>query len=114
MADELEPSLSVEDSKVENLGVHDFLVTAADVDGFDEILVPGDEGYVDSDMQDPAAGLEVSFDALDSSLLPVPSIDLTSVVKTRRVLATGEVDYDIRFNVTDIGADRYEVAFVKQ
>jgi hypothetical protein len=114
MADELVPNVSVEDSKIENLDVHDTLVSAADVDSFDEILVPGDEGYIDSDMQDPAAGLAVSFDALDSSLLPVPSIDLTSVVKTREVLATGEVVYDVRFNVTDIGADRYEVAYVKQ
>lgn len=114
MADELVPKVTVEDSKVENLDVNDTLVAAADVDGFDEIFVPGDEGYVDSDMQDPAAGLEVSFDSLDSTLLPVPGIDLTSIVKTRRVLATGEVVYDVRFNVTDIGADRYEVAYTKQ
>jgi hypothetical protein len=126
MADDLAPKLVIEDSKAENLDLNDAVVEEVDVDSFDDELVPGDyfnfgtanmpiiEQYIDPDLADPAADLTVSIDSNDPQFLPVPSIITSSIVKTRRVLATGEVVYDIKFNVEDVGANSYEVAYVKQ
>ena len=126
MADDLAPKLVVEDSKADNLDLNDAVIEAVDVDSFDDELVPGDyfnfgtknvpivEQYIDPDLANPAADLTVSIDSNDPQYLPVPSIITSSIVKTRRVLATGEVVYDIKFNVADVGADSYEVAYVKQ
>jgi hypothetical protein len=126
MADDLAPKLVVEDSKADNLDLNDAVIEAVDVDSFDDELVPGDsfnfgtvnipivEQYIDPDLADPAADLVVSIDSNDPQFLPVPSIITSSITKTRRVLATGEVVYDIKFNVDDVGANSYEVAYVKQ
>ena len=114
MANELNPKLPVEDSKVDDLDIHETLVLPTDVDGFDEILVVGDDFYSDPDMGDPAAGLVLTFDGVDGSLLPTTSIQPSTITKTRKVLADGTVVYDVRFNVTDIGADSYEVAYAKR
>jgi hypothetical protein len=114
MANELTPKVPVEDSKVDGLDLHPTLVEAADIDSFDEVFVPGDALYVDPDNDDPAAGLIYTFDTIDGTLLPTTSIIPSTITKTRKVLADGTVVYDIRFNVTDIGADSYEVAYVKR
>lgn len=126
MADDLAPKLVIEDSVADTLDLNDAVVEIVDVDAFDDELVPGDsfnfgsnlepliEQYIDPDLADPAADLTVSIDSNDPQYLPVPSIITSSIVKTRRVLATGEVVYDIKFNVQDVGANSYEVAYVKQ
>jgi hypothetical protein len=120
MADELEPQIAVEETKVENLDVHGLLVDPANLDEFDEVdgtlvYVPGDTDWVDPDESgDPLAGPILDFNGLDGSLLPTTSIQTSTITKTRRVLADGTVVYDIRFDVTDIGADSYEVAYVKR
>lgn len=126
MADKLDPKLPVEDTSVEQLDIPKILLNPEDGESFDDTLVPGDsfeEGigggitvvrtYDDPDMRDPSAGLVIPIDSNDPAYLPVPSIDMTSVTKTRRVTAGGEVVYDIRFNISDIGADSYEVAYTK-
>lgn len=126
MVDDLAPKLVIEDSKADNLDLNEAVVEAVDVDSFDDELVPGDElnfgtinfplieSYVDPDLEDPAAELTYSIDGSNPDFLPVPSIIVSSITKTRRVLATGEVVYDIKFNIEDIGANSYEVAYVKQ
>lgn len=126
MADKLDPKLPVEDTSVEQLDVPKVLLHPEDGESFDDVLVPGDSfeevvgggttvvrTYDDPDMRDPSAGLVVPIDSNDPAWLPVPSIDMTSIVKTRRVTAGGEVVYDITFNVADVGADSYEVAYAK-
>lgn len=113
MANELNPKIPVEDSKVDGLDLHPTLVDPADIDSFDEVFVPGDVLYEDID-DDPAAALIQDFDTIDGNLLPTTSIITSSITKTRKVLADGSVVYDLRFNVNDIGADSYEVAYVKR
>jgi hypothetical protein len=114
MASELRPKIPVEDSKADNLDLHPTLIEAASVDTFDEVTVPGDALYIDPDNDDPASGLVLDFNSIDGTLLPTTSIKTSTITKTRKVLADGSVVYDIRFSVEDIGADSYEVAYVKR
>lgn len=126
MANNLDPKLPVEDTSIEELDLPRILVSPEDGESFDDALVPGDvfeesiggvpviRTYDDPDMRDPSAGLVVPIDNNDPQYLPVPSIDPTSITKTRRVQADGSVVYDIKFNVSDVGASSYEVAFAKQ
>lgn len=116
MAENIAPKITVEDTKKDSLEVNDVYLDTVDVDDFDDILVDGDAGFelIDPDMGSSLAGLELPIDTAGSGYNPVPTIDLTSVTKTRRVLATGEVVYDIKFEVSDVGATKYEVIWAKQ
>jgi hypothetical protein len=114
MAEKLPPKITVEDTKAQSLEINEAYVDTVDVDDFDDVLVEGDVGYIDPDLDGSLAGLELPIDTTGTGFYPVPTIDLTSVTKTRRVLATGEVVYDIKFDVSDVGATKYEVIWAKQ
>lgn len=114
MAENIPPKIVVEDTKKDSLEVNDVYLETVDVDDFDDILVDGDDLYVDPDMDNSLAGLELPINSTGADYQPVPTIDLSSVTKTRRVLATGEVVYDIKFDVSDVGATKYEVIWAKQ
>lgn len=114
MAENIPQRITVEDTKQDSLEVNDVYLEPVDVDDFDDVLVEGDPGYVDPDMDGSLSGLELPIDTAGAGYQPVPTIDLASVTKTRRVLATGEVVYDIKFDVSDVGATKYEVIWAKQ
>lgn len=114
MAENISPKITVEDTKKDSLEVNEAYLDPVDVDDFDDILVEGETGYVDPDMDGSLAGLELPIDTTGAGYNPVPTIDLTSITRTRRVLATGEVVYDIKFDVSDVGATKYEVIWAKQ
>lgn len=113
MADNIDEKIAIAESEVFGLDLNEAIVDPIEYDDFDETPVPGDTLYVDPDMADPSAGIEVPIDLSDPATLPVTNIDLASVTKTRKVLATGEVVYDLKFNVVDVGANAYEVSISK-